>query len=106
MPRLDLTRNYGRARNLFLFKRIECRLAGGVARPDVLHFICIVEGRRDFLDLCITCHDKMKLAGNGVDARVDASRRCNNPVDSRMRTTTITMPSGVLMARDSVRSRS
>lgn len=31
--------------------------------------------------------DKVKAAGNHVDARVDRSRRSNNPVDAWMRTT-------------------
>ena len=53
-----------------------------MARRDVLNFICIVEGRHDFLDLCITCHYKMKPASNGVDARVEVSGLADNPPGS------------------------
>jgi len=68
-------------------KRSKCRFARAVTRCHVFHLISVMECRHHFLDVRITCDDKMKPADNHVDVRVDANRRSNNPIDTRMRTT-------------------
>jgi hypothetical protein len=76
-----------------------------MARCDVLHFKRVVQGCDDFLDVRIIGYYEVKPTGKDADARVDGGRRGNDLVDTGCeQPTTITMPSGVLMASDSSRS--
>ncbi len=85
----------------------ECGFSGEVAGCDVVHFELVMESCDGFINVRVTRRHEMTPPSNQMEARIKRARRCTIfSMPGCEQPTTITMPSGVLIASDNSRNSS